>query len=213
MRRVTSLRSNRIRTDYVNRMAQSQNVEKIERVARITETKTPLRQPSENYLLSYDHFYKQRQELKLEFKRFYYHEQAFFNAIKTLDKGDTHILSHTDQLIDKYNNALLAVIDFDKIAGTDHSSAIRAVFQSFSEAFSKIGVFETEEGLLNLDPRRFIAFLKESEDSVRTFITTFKRMVLKEYRSFFAIRLPVQKGNPYEQPIFSIKGLIVEDIG
>ncbi|WP_100404868.1 hypothetical protein [Bacillus solitudinis] len=211
--RMSSLRANRIYSNFVNNLSHNQAIDKVEPVEPIDQMKTPSQQSSENYLLSYDLYYDKLKELKHEFKNFYHHEQALLEAIKSLDKNDALILNQTNKLVQKYNQAILAVIDFDKISSTSYVQNVRSVFHSFSDSFAEIGVFEEDTGLLKFSPDVFISYLKHTEDAGSKLMGTFKKMILKEYQSFMNIRIPSQDLNPYEQAPLPITGLVIEEEG
>lgn len=210
--RISSLRANRIRSSYVNKMSATKAVDKIEALFPIEKSKNHTDYPSDVFLASYDRYYKQIKELKKEFKKFYHHEKDLYNALRQLDTNIQKIVKHTDELITKYNQALLALAAFDKQAGTQHVLSIRQIVQLFSTDLAKLGITEEENGLLLFTPTIFISYLEENRDQFEVMLTHFKRMILEEYKSFTRIRLP-GKTNPYDQPSFEVKGLFIEDEG
>ena len=191
--RASHLRAARIHENYVNRMTNVSNNDFIESIERVDKTNSPMNHSSENYLLSYEHYYNSVQELKKEFKSFYHHEQELHEAIAQLDKNDKHLIKQTDSLVNKYNQSLTALREFDALAGTEHVKSIHHVFQSFSADFAEIGITENSDYTLTLDPQRFLHFLTESDHSAVELISRFKSMILKEYQSFIRIKGPKQK--------------------
>ncbi|WP_096199016.1 hypothetical protein [Bacillus sp. FJAT-45350] len=207
----SSLKANRIRGNYVSSMNQTQEIKRVEPLDPVGKTKNPVNYPSENYLDSYDRYYEKLKELKVEFKKFYHHEKELYEAIVNLDENKQKVVKHTSHLIDKYNQALQALASFDKAAGTNHIDSIRNVFHSFSEQLEPLGVYEEESGLLKFQPEKFITYIEENDEVFDSVFSQFKKMILREYKSFTSIRVPKEQYSRYEQPIFNYKGLFIEE--
>lgn len=208
--RSTHVKAGRIHANYVNRMTNVANVDYVEKVGRMEETKTVKNQSSENYLLSYEHYYRTIQELKKEFKSLYHHEQELYEALTQLDENDKQLMKQTNSLVEKYNQALLALRQFDALAGTEHVVSIHHVFTSFSDDFAKIGITENSDFTLALDANRFLSFMK-SDQSAAELISRFKSMVLKEYQSFMRAKGQKKPLDAYEAQPLAVKGLIIEE--
>lgn len=205
------LRINRLRANYVNRMSAGASVDRVEPLNPTEKGKNQQEQPSESFLDSYETYYKKIGELKKEFKRFYHRERDLLEAISDLDENKQRIVKHTNDLIERYNQALLALTDFDQIAGTRHTSYVREVLQSFSEELSEIGVTEGDSGLLDFNPNVFVSFITKDTETIEQTIKRFKAMILQNYKSLTKIRISTEKKNPYEQKPFEYKGLFIEE--
>ncbi|TWI57246.1 hypothetical protein [Halalkalibacter nanhaiisediminis] len=209
--RVSPLKTARIHEIYVNRMTNVAYVDYIESIERLEKSNKPMNHSSENYLLSYEHYYKSIQELKKEFKRFYHHEKELHEAISQLDKNNKQVIIQTDNLIHKYNQALTALRDFDSLAGSNHVESIHHVFTTFAKDFAEIGITENSDYTLSLDTKRFLDFLLHSDQSDAELISRFKSMILKEYQSFMRIKGPKKQIDAYETQPLTVKGLMIEE--
>lgn len=209
--RTSSIRSSRVRESYVNRLNQAQGISCVEPTERTRPLENQSDNPNETTLLSFDHYYKKIRELKREFKEFYHHEQELLEAIKKLDTNKTKIVCHTNDLVEKYNQALLALKDFDRVAGTEHVQNVRDVYDCFAEDLAEIGVTEREDYLLSFHPDTFIQFIEDDRDNFTQLMLSFKQMILQEYRSLFGIRLDRRKTNGYDKLPFNVKGLMIEE--
>lgn len=209
--RTSSLRSSRVRESYVNRLNQTQGISRVEATERTRRQESETDHPNETTLLSFDHYYKKIRELKREFKEFYHHEQQLLQAIKKIDTNKAKIVRHTSDLVEKYNQALLALKDFDRIAGTEHVKSVKEVYASFADDLAEIGVTEIEDDLLSFHADTFIQFVEEDRNNFSQLMLTFKQMILQEYRSLFGIRLNRKKQNRYDELPFNMKGLMIEE--
>lgn len=205
------LRVNRLRTNYVNRMSHSNSIDRVEPLNPTEKGKNHSDHPTESFLDSYERYYQKIGELKKEFKRFYHREKELLEAISDLDDNKQRIVKHTHDLIEKYNQALLALADFDKIAGTHHTVYVRSVLDSFSEELNEIGVTEGDSGLLDFNPKTFVSFIAKDTETIEQTIKRFKSMILQNYKSLTKIRIAKEKQNPYEQKPFEYKGLFIEE--
>lgn len=206
-----NLRANRIRTNHVNRLDRGSAINRVEALSPIEKGKNERDLPSENYLNSYERYYRKFHELKKEFRKFYHQEKELLEAIQHLDENQQRFARHTNDLIDKYNQALQALADFDFVAGTNHVAHVRSVLQSFSKELAQIGITEDESGLLHFDAKVFAEFLTNDQETIEHTLLQFKSMILQNYKSFTKIQLENKKKNPYEQQPFQYKGLIIEE--
>lgn len=204
-------RSSRVRESYVNRLNQVQNISRVEALEKTRRLENTTDNPNETTLLSFDHYYKKIHELKREFKEFYHHEQDLLQAIKKIDANKAKIVKHTSDLVEKYNQALLALKDFDHVAGTEHVHSVKDVFEMFADELAEIGVTERADYLLDFHPDTFIQFIEKDRDNFTQLMLSFKQMILQEYRSLFGIRLDRRKPNGYDKIPFSVKGLMIEE--
>lgn len=209
--RTSSLRTSRLRESYINRLNQAQGISRVEAVERTRRQENESEHPNETTLLSFDHYYKKIRELKREFKEFYHHEQELLQAIKKFETNKEKVVRHTSDLVEKYNQALFALIEFDRIAGTEHVSSVKEVYRRFSENLAEIGVTEKEDGLLSFHPETFIQYIEENRDHFTQLMLTFKQMILQEYRSLFGIRIDRKRKNGYDDLPFNMKGLMIEE--
>lgn len=207
----TNLRANRIRTNHVNRLDRGSAINRVEALNPIEMGRNERDLPSENYLNSYEQYYKKFTELKKEFRKFYHQEKELLEAIQHLDEQQQKFLKHTHDLIEKYNQALLALRDFDLVAGTNHVSHVREVLRSFEEQLLQIGITAEDSGLLNFQPKIFAEFMKNDRKTIEQTLLQFKTMILQNYKSFTKIQIANNKRNPYEQQPFQYKGLIIEE--
>ncbi|MEB1806237.1 MAG: hypothetical protein LPK26_02840 [Bacillaceae bacterium] len=208
--RVSSLRANRIRANYVNRMS-AQHVSKIEPLAPVEKGKNNSELPSENYLDSYDRYYEKLKELKNEFKTFYHREQDLLAAINDLDSHQQKMVTHTDNLITKYNQALKALYSFDQAVSGQHVINVRQTLQTFHSEMKQLGVSENEQGFLSFEPKKFVHFIRNKESDFELLLTQFRQLIIESYKSLTKIRINHKQINPYEAKPFEYKGLIIEE--
>ncbi|MDE5412610.1 hypothetical protein [Alkalihalobacterium chitinilyticum] len=208
--RISSLRANRIRANYVNRMS-AQHVSKIEPLAPVEKGKNNSEQPSENYLDSYDRYYEKLNELKKEFKTFYHREQELLAAINDLDSHQQKIVKHTDNLISKYNQALKALYSFDQAVSGQHVINVRQTLQTFHLEMKQLGIKEDELGYLYFEPKRFVNFIRNDESNFEELLIQFRQLIIESYKSLTKIRINNEQNNPYEAKPFEYKGLIIEE--
>ncbi|MCM3763130.1 hypothetical protein M3212_20645 [Alkalihalobacillus oceani] len=209
--RSSRLQTERIHANYVNRMTNIERTPHIEKIDPIHESQRPFNQFSENYLISYDRYYRSIQELKKEFKRFYHHEKELQQAIARLNDNDQTLIEQTKTLVEKYNLALEALRDFDALAGTDHLQSIHHIYTLFAEDFQAIGVTENEDYSLSLNMDQFLSFLHDAEHAASEFMGRFKAMILKEYQTFIRIKAPDTPADAYESQPLPVKGLLIEE--
>ncbi|MFV8827371.1 hypothetical protein [Alkalihalobacterium sp. APHAB7] len=208
--RVSSLRANRIRANYVNRMS-AQHVSKIEPLAPVEKGKNNSEQPSENYLDSYDRYYEKLNDLKKEFKTFYHREQELLTAINDLDIHEQKIVKHTDNLITKYNQALQALYSFDQAVSGQHVINVRQTLQTFQSEMKQLGIHENELGYLSFEPKSFVNFIRNDESNFEELLIQFRQLIIESYKSLTKIRISNAQINPYEPKPFEYKGLIIEE--
>ncbi|WP_216828310.1 hypothetical protein [Alkalihalobacterium elongatum] len=208
--RVSSLRTNRIRANYVNRM-NAQNVNKIEPLAPVEKGKNNTEQPSENYLNSYDHYYEKLNDLKKEFKTFYHQEKVLLRAIQDLDIHEQKLIKQTDNLISKYNQTLKALYSYDQTVSGQHVRNVRQTLQPFQSEMEQLGITEDPQGFLFFLPRKFIKFIQSDETDFEELLIKFRQLIIESYKSLTKIRIKNQTANPYEATPFEYKGLIIEE--
>lgn len=207
-----SQRLDQFRTNYVKRQMDVGRTNQVEKVTRIKKTNNAHEEPSENYLLSFDHYNKTVQELKKEFKQFYHHEQKIKKALASIDENEGPLVHQTEQLINKYNDAIFALHHYDAIAKTTYATTIHDVFLTFKRDLNEMGIFAKDDYTLTFNPKVFIAFITSPNRNIEQLLTRFKSMVFKKYYSFLQIRAPI-KEHRYETAPPVIKGLIVEEEG
>ncbi|OLO40659.1 hypothetical protein BTR23_06665 [Alkalihalophilus pseudofirmus] len=208
--RVSSLRANRIRANYVNRVS-AQQVTKIEPLASVEKGKNNNKQPSENYLDSYDRYYQKLNDLKREFKTFYHREKELFDAICDLDMHQQKIVKHTDNLITKYNQALKALYSFDQAIRGQHVVHVRETLQTFQAEMAQLGISEDDNGFLSFTPETFIHFIRNDDSNFEELLIQFRQLIINSYKSLTKIRIKHDTINPYEARTFEYKGLIIEE--
>ncbi|WP_017726915.1 hypothetical protein [Halalkalibacterium ligniniphilum] len=209
--RISSLRTDRMVVDQVTRSSAFQGFNPVEKSEAISISKNATSLPSDNFLLSYEHYYEKLQNLKSEPKTLNEKDNEHHEAAQALSTKEYELFKHTFDLIQKYNEAIFALLPFDRIAGTSYFEDIRTVYQSFSKQLSELGILETNEGFLELDVDRFVHYLSHAQAANLKQIGAFKKMVLKKYRSFMKVRLT--KTSPlsaYEQHPLPVKGLLIE---
>ena len=106
---------------------------------------------------------------------------------------------------------MLALRDFDLVAGTNHVIHVRNVLKSVAEELQLIGITEVESGLLHFNPKLFAEFMTNDREMIEQTLLQFKTMILQNYKSFTKIQIASKKRNPYEQDPFQYKGLIIEE--
>lgn len=206
-----NLRANRIRAEHVSRLERGETIHRVEAISPVEMKKIEQELPSENYLNLYEHYYKKFRELKKEFRKFYHQEKELLEAIGHLDKNGQKLVKHTRDLIEKYNQALKALADFDFVAGTSHVVQVREVLRSFSEPLFDIGISQNELGFLTFDAKKFVSFLENNRQTIEKTLAQLKEMILQTYKSFTKIQIKNQKKHPYELEPFQYKGLIIEE--
>ncbi|MBP3949553.1 hypothetical protein [Bacillus suaedae] len=203
-------RIERIRSNYVDQVINS-TTRPIEPIERIQGATNQTQHPTENHLLSYQLYYQSVEELKQEFRRFYHQEKDLNQAMALLNKNET-LLTQTNQLIIKYNQAVTTLRDFDQIAGTQHVKRIRDLFEEYRFDFKDIGITTTENQLLKLDPTQFVSYLSSSEDTAANLISRFKKLILKEYYTLSKIKPShSEKFDVYEPQPQLGKGVMIEE--
>ncbi|MFA9458705.1 hypothetical protein ACERJO_18325 [Halalkalibacter sp. AB-rgal2] len=204
-------RIERIRTNYVNRLTSSTGVHAVEEIEATRPIANETKHPADNFILSYERYYRALQDLKDEFKQFYHHEQELKKAIEQLNANETFIYQ-TEQLIHKFNNAITALSQYDRVAGTCHTEAIHNILQQYDEPFSEIGLHINEDNHLTLNTMKLLHFLTESKNTGTDLIGRFKSLILKEYYSFLKVKPSRTKmEHAYEPPTLQTKGLMIEE--
>lgn len=205
------VRIERIRTNYVNRLTSSTSVQAVEGIEATQPIENETKHPTDNFILSYERYYRALQDLKEEFKQFYHHEQELKKAIEQFNANETFIYQ-TEQLIEKFNKAITALQQYDRTAGTEHTEAIIAILQQYEKAFSKIGISISKQVYLLFEPKKLLLYLTTSEKKEVALLSQFKSLILKEYYSFLKVKSPRSKiEKSYDPPPLQTKGLMIEE--
>ncbi|WP_062048027.1 hypothetical protein [Bacillus sp. JCM 19034] len=206
------MRLERIRSNYVNRLTSSTTVQAVEKIEATRPVENETKHPTDNFILSYERYYRALQELKEEFKQFYHREQELKNAIEQLDENGT-LIYQTEQLIQKYNKAISALMQYDRITGSAHTDVIITILQHYEEAFSKVGISINHHAYLSFQCNKLLHFLTTTSNThVTELIRDFKSLIIKEYYSFIKVKNRQSKmENTYEPPPLITKGLMIEE--
>ncbi len=192
--KTSSVKKNRIRNSFVERNTAVRNTDGVEAVTPIKQIRNTSYYSSENHLLSFDSYYDSLKELKKEYKKFYHDEQQLEKAIENFDKQKEELLQNMKELIEKYNNAILSLVSFDKAFDTNNTDKIVGIIYRYEDNLKNLGIYIQNNNELYIDEEIFTRKIKNSENALDFLFEPTKGLVLKLYTAFKNIRAPKKDG-------------------
>jgi len=193
-RRVSSVASSRIHNSYIDRVKGVRGATTVEGVGEIDSIKNQTSYASANYLIASDYFYENLKELKKEYKGFYHHHGKLEKAIKNLEENDGELVEHMQELIEKYNIAMVSLKDLDKVLKTNYISEIKNIIDVFKKPLKTIGIDVDAEYKMFMEKEIFIKEIEISRDPIRFLFEPIHGMVIKLYKAFKNIKYPSKTG-------------------
>lgn len=203
--RASSLKSSRIRSNFVNRLTTPQQVEEIEPLSPAVNLQNKTAYSRENQLLNYDIYYEKMKELKKEFKNFYRKKLALEKAINNLDTIRQSPADSLETLIDKYNETLLSLEGFDEAAGTNLANKIKEIPLKYKAPLQQVGIELIDNKLMNLDKDFWTHANNYIILQLNLLFTPRKGMIAQLLQAFQTIT--INKGS---LP-FDMRGLVIDD--
>lgn len=209
--KASSLRKSRIHGSYVDRNNQISRASGVEAVDPIKKIENSSFYSSENHLTSYDLYYDNLKELKKEYKRFYHNEQSLERAIENLKENKDKLAEKMEDLISKYNEAILSLVDFDRVFDTSNVSKIISTLNQHKKQLNKLGIYIVRDKELEMDKDIFIDRIKESPNALDLLFKPTHGLVMKLYYIFRGIKLPQKNSleNRFSNPDY--KGVILDN--
>lgn len=192
-RRVSSVAGSRIHNSYIDRVKSVKGATTIEGVEGIDSIKNQTSYASANYLIASDYFYENLKSLKKEYNSFYHHHEKLEKAIKNLEENDEKLVEHMQELIEKYNIAIVSLKDLDKVLNTNYKNEIKNIIDVFKEPLKTIGIDVDAEYKMSMEKETFIEKIEISRDPIRFLFEPIKGMIIKLYKAFKNIKYPSKK--------------------
>lgn len=209
--KVSSLKKNRIRNNFVERNTNVTNTDAVQSISPIAKLQNSSSYSSENSLLFYEQFYDNLKELKEEYKKFYHDEQILEDAIINFDRDKGELLSNMKDLISKYNNAVNSLSSFDNTFDTNHLKNIQNILNGYKTQLENLGIYVIDEKELKLDEYSFIKKIEQNEDVLGVLFEPAKGLILKLYSSFRNIKIPKKEALEREYNNVSYKGMLLDN--
>lgn len=210
--KVSSVSPKRVHNNYVLRSKAVNRSEEVENVKPVPKSNNQPSYSSGNYLIASDDFYENLQKLTKEYKRFYADHRQFEKATKDLEITEA-LFSHIKELVDKYNEAIKSLRDFDKTFGTDHVNNIKKQLEIYSKYLENIGITVEDNVQLNLNQERLQEVLVSTENPLEIY-KPMKGLIIKLYKEFKNINLPKNNSKDLYSDKYDtyIPGLILDDL-
>lgn len=209
--KISSLRKSRVHGSYVDRANQVIHTSRIEAIDPIHKTKNSSFYSSENHLMSYDEYYDSLKELKKEYRRFYRDEQNLEHAIKDLNENKDKLIDNMEELITRYNEAIVSLMEFDRIFDTDNLSRIVAILKDYEMELNNLGIYITRDKELEMKRDIFIKRIEESTDALDFLFKPTQGMIVKLYSTFRSIKLPKKLSALNKFTNSELKGSILDN--
>ncbi len=198
--RFSSLKSNRIRQSYVDRLSNSQLVTRVEPIDPTNPTDNPTGHSSHNHLLSYENYYNNVNGLKQEFKSFYHDPGQLNDALTQLNIKPTKLMEKTNRLIGRYNQTVTALTDLDSEKATATLSKLKLIIEKYSPRLESIGIHEVKEDcLLVIDEGEFLDRVSKNPDPYRNLFLPIKKIVTDLYIALLSIKSQSKLVSKYHQ--------------
>ncbi len=194
--KASSLKKSRIRGSYVDRNTHISKTAGVEAIDPIKQIQNSSFYSSENHLTSYDLYYDSLSELKKEYKKFYHHEQNLERAIENLQENKDELVEKMEDLISKYNKAILSLVDFDRVFSTNNVSRVVNTLSNHIGELNKLGIYIERDIELKISRDIFIHTIRESDNALDSLFKPTQGLVIKLYSIFRSIK--IKKKNSIE---------------
>lgn len=193
--RISSLKKNRIRSNYVNRINNPDSVSKIEPIDPTSNIQNNSSYSSENHLMAYDAYYDNVKQLKEEFKKFYHDKLALKEAIHSLNQNNSQkcLIVNMSQLVEKYNQTILSLKLFDLSTGNHNMSKIKEILTKYENHLGQLGISLIDDDTqMVFNQQQFLKKLQENNDPLDNIFSPVTDLLTVLFSTLRTIRIPHQ---------------------